>query len=167
MRGTRIERLPPYILGEVTTLMMRARKRGEDIINLGMGNPDIPTPKHIVDKLIEAAPKPRNHRYSMSRGIFKLRLAISNWYRRNYNVSIDPEREAIATIGAKEGLSHLILALTKPGDVTLVPNPAYPIHNYSVIIAGGDVRTIPIVPQEGFMDELERAVKTPGPARNS
>lgn len=160
---SRVNRLPPYILGEVTNLMMKARRRGEDIINLGMGNPDIPTPAHIVEKLREAAKKPANHRYSMSRGIPKLRLAITKWYKRTYGVTLDPEREAIATIGAKEGLSHLVLSLLQPGDVALVPNPSYPIHNYSVIIAGADVRSVPIVPQENFFDELERATKTMWP----
>ena len=143
MKSLRVDRLPPYILGEVTALMMKARRQGEDIINLGMGNPDLPTPRHIVDKLSESAMKGKNHRYSVSRGIPKLRMAISKWYKRKFNVKIDPDREAIATIGAKEGLSHLVLALTQPGDVVMVPNPAYPIHTYSVIIAGADVRSIP------------------------
>jgi len=163
MKHSRDNRLPPYILGEVTNLMMKARRQGEDIINLGMGNPDLPTPQHIVDKLCEAATKGKNHRYSVSRGIPKLRQAIAKWYQRHYNVSIDPEREAIATIGAKEGLSHLVLALTQPGDVVLVPNPAYPIHSYSVIIAGSDVRSIPIIEPDHFMEELERATKTMWP----
>lgn len=163
MKSARVERLPPYLLGEVTALMMKERRAGHDIINLGMGNPDLPTPRHIVDKLIDAAAKPKNHRYSLSRGIPKLRMAISKWYKRNYGVSIDPETEAIATIGAKEGLSHLILSLTQPGDVVFVPSPAYPIHNYSVVIAGADVRGIPIIPQENFMTELEEATKTMWP----
>ncbi len=163
MKNTRINRLPPYILGEVTNLMLKARRQGEDIINLGMGNPDLPTPPHIVTKLTEAAAKARNHRYSVSRGIPKLRMAISKWYKRHYNVRIDPEKEAIATIGAKEGLSHLVLSMVQPGDVVMVPNPAYPIHTYSVIIAGADVRSIPINEPDEFMHELERATKTMWP----
>lgn len=163
MIAERVDRLPPYILGEVTALMMKERRRGRDIINLGMGNPDLPTPRHIVDKLIEAAAKPKNHRYSVSRGIPKLRMAIAKWYQRNFNVTIDPETEAIATIGAKEGLSHLILGLTQPGDIVLVPNPCYPIHAYSVVIAGAEVRGIPVIPQENFQSELERAIKTVWP----
>ncbi len=163
MSSSRVDRLPPYILGEVTALMMKARRDGDDIINLGMGNPDLPTPKHIVEKVIDAARKHKNHRYSVSRGIPKLRQAISSWYKRNYNVNIDPEREAIATIGAKEGLSHLILALTQPGDVVMVPSPAYPIHSYSVIIAGADLRTIPIIEPDHFLAELKRATKTMWP----
>ncbi len=163
MKSLRVDRLPPYILGEVTALMMKARRQGEDIINLGMGNPDLPTPRHIVDKLSESAMKGKNHRYSVSRGIPKLRMAISKWYKRKFNVKIDPDREAIATIGAKEGLSHLVLALTQPGDVVMVPNPAYPIHTYSVIIAGADVRSIPIIELDTFMDELKRATKTMWP----
>ena len=133
----RIKRLPPYVFNIVTELRTAARRRGEDIIDLGMGNPDQPTPKHIVDKLVEAVQNPRNHRYSLSRGIYKLRLAIADWYRRRYDVDIDPESEAIATIGSKEGLAHLVLAMIGPPDVVLVPNPTYPIHAYSVIIAGG------------------------------
>ncbi|MBI5237378.1 MAG: aminotransferase class I/II-fold pyridoxal phosphate-dependent enzyme, partial [Deltaproteobacteria bacterium] len=133
----RIKQLPPYVFNIVTDLKVAARQRGEDIIDFGMGNPDQPTPQHVVDKLLEAAHNPRNHRYSASRGIFKLRLAISDWYKRRYNVDIDPNTEAIATIGSKEGLAHLALAIIAPGDVVFVPNPTYPIHAYSVIIAGG------------------------------
>src|SRR3970282_1733739 len=132
----RIKRLPPYIFNITTELKMEARRRGEDIIDFGMGNPDQPTPKHIVDKLIEAAQNPRNHRYSASRGIYKLRLAISDWYKRRYDVDIDPETEAWATIGSKDGIAHLALAILGPGDVVLVPDPTYPINKYSVIIAG-------------------------------
>ncbi len=157
----RIQRLPPYVFAVVTELKSKMRHAGEDIIDLGMGNPDLPTPKHIVEKLIEASRNPRNHRYSASRGIPKLRLAICNWYKRKYGVEIDPDTEAIATIGAKEGLSHLVLATMGPGDIALVPSPTYPIHTYSVIIAGADVRSISLTSGEGdFMDRVERAMKT-------
>jgi alanine-synthesizing transaminase len=157
----RIKRLPPYVFAVVTELKSKMRRAGEDIIDLGMGNPDLPTPKHIVDKLMEAARNPKNHRYSLSRGIPKLRLAICSWYKRHYGVELDPDTEAIATIGAKEGISHLVLAMMGPGDVALVPNPTYPIHSYSVIIAGADVRSISLTSGEGdFMDRVERAMKT-------
>ncbi|OGQ03478.1 MAG: alanine transaminase [Deltaproteobacteria bacterium RBG_19FT_COMBO_58_16] len=159
----RIKRLPPYVFNIVTDLKVAARKRGEDIIDFGMGNPDQPTPKHIVDKLIEAAQNPRNHRYSASRGIYKLRLAISDWYKRRYDVDIDPETEAVATIGSKDGIAHLALAILGPGDVVLVPDPTYPIHKYSVIIAGGDVRSIPLMPGVDFFEELEKATKQSWP----
>ena len=157
----RIQRLPPYVFAVVTELKSKMRRAGEDIIDLGMGNPDLPTPKHIVEKLIEAARNPRNHRYSLSRGIPKLRLAICNWYKRKYGVTLDPDTEAIATIGAKEGISHLVLATMGPGDLALVPRPTYPLHNYSVIIAGADVRSISLTSGEGdFLDRVERAMKT-------
>ncbi|MBI5644240.1 MAG: alanine transaminase [Deltaproteobacteria bacterium] len=159
----RIKRLPPYVFNIVTELKVAARKRGEDIIDFGMGNPDQPTPKHIVDKLIEAAQNPRNHRYSASKGIYKLRLAITDWYKRRYNVDLDPESEAVATIGSKEGLAHLALAVIEPGDVVFVPNPTYSIHTYSVIIAGGDVRSIPLLPGIDFFDELLKATKQTWP----
>ncbi|MEJ5300027.1 MAG: alanine transaminase [Thermodesulforhabdaceae bacterium] len=159
----RMRRLPPYVFAQVNELKMRLRRAGEDIVDLGMGNPDLPTPRHIVDKLLEAAQKPHNHRYSASRGITKLREAIANWYARRYGVEIDPETEAVVTIGAKEGLSHLILALISPGDVVLVPNPTYPIHPYSVIIAGGDVRSIPIGPDRNFLEDLEHAFRQTWP----
>ena len=159
----RMTRLPPYVFAEVNALKMDLRHKGEDIIDLGMGNPDIPTPKHIVNKLIEAAKKGRNHRYSASAGIPKLRLAISNWYKRRYNVNIDPEEEAIATLGAKEGLAHLVLATISPGDVVFAPNPTYPIHPYSVIIAGGDLRSIPIGPDRDFFEDLTAAAKQTWP----
>ncbi len=155
----RIKRLPPYVFNIVNELKVQARRRGEDIIDFGMGNPDQPTPKHIVDKLIEAARNPRNHRYSASRGIYKLRHAISDWYGRRYGVDIDPETEAVATIGSKEGISHLALAIVSPGDVVFVPNPTYPIHGYSAIIAGGDVRSIPLFPGVDFFEELLKATK--------
>lgn len=160
----RIDRLPPYLFAEIDQMKLEARRRGEDIIDLGMGNPDLPTPRHIVDKLIEAAQNPRNHRYSASRGIYKLRLEIANWYRKHYDVEIDPDREAIVTIGSKEGLSHLVLAMIEPGDVVLVPNPAYPIHIYSVIIAGGDLRSVPLgEDEEEFFERLTDAVRLSWP----
>jgi alanine-synthesizing transaminase len=159
----RISRLPPYAFNVVRDLLIEARQRGEDIIDLGMGNPDLPTPKHIVSKLVEAARNPRNHRYSVTRGVPKLRLAISDWYRRRFGVSIDPEAEAIVTMGAKEGIGHLVLATVSPGEVVLVPDPTYPIHTYSVVIAGGDLRTIPLVPLDGFMERLSVAIKTTWP----
>jgi len=159
----RMSRLPPYVFAIVNELKMEFRRRGEDIIDMGMGNPDIPTPKHIVDKLIEAAQKGQNHRYSASAGITKLRHAIADWYKRRYDVDIDPDTEAIATMGAKEGLSHLVLALVSPGDVVFAPNPTYPIHPYSVIIAGGDLRSIPIGPDRDFFDDLLNATKQTWP----
>ena len=159
----RIKRLPPYIFNITTELKMEARRRGEDIIDFGMGNPDQPTPQHIVDKLIEATQNPRNHKYSASKGIYKLRLAITDWYKRRYDVDIDPDSEAIATIGSKEGLSHLALAIIGPGDVVFVPNPTYSIHTYCVIIAGGDVRSIPLLPGRDFFEELINAVKQTWP----
>ena len=149
-----IDRLPPYIFAEVNDAKMNARRQGQDIIDLGMGNPDIPTPEPIVDKLIEAAENPRNHRYSASRGITGLRNAISEHYEKKYNVNIDPDSEAIVTIGAKEGLAHLALAIITPGDKVLVPNPTYPIHSYSVIIARGDLHSVPLFSSEQFLKDL-------------
>jgi alanine-synthesizing transaminase len=164
MEFERIKRLPPYTLGVVVAMMAEARKKGADIVNLGMGNPDIPTPPHIVTKLVEAAQKGKNHRYSVSRGIPKLRIAVCDWYKRNYGVDLDPDSEAIMTIGAKEALSHLMLAVTSPGDVVLVPNPTYPIHTYSVVIAGAEVRGIRMDPETDletdFLENLDRAVKS-------
>jgi len=159
----RIKRLPPYVFNIVNDLKAEARHRGEDIIDLGMGNPDQPTPPHIVEKLAEAIQNPKNYRYSVSRGIYKLRLAISDWYKRRYDIDIDPDTEAVATIGSKEGLAHLALAIIGPGDVVLVPNPTYPIHAYSVVIAGGDLRSIPLLPGVDFFEELERATKEAWP----
>ena len=156
----RIKRLPPYVFNEVINLRIEARRRGEDIIDLGMGNPDQPTPQHIVDKLLEACANPKNHRYSASKGIYKLRLAISDWYKRRYDVDIDPESEAVVTIGSKDGIAHLALAMIEPGDVVFVPTPTYPIHAYSVVIADGDLRSVPLGPGIDFMDELEKAMKT-------
>jgi len=155
----RINRLPPYVLATVDALKKELRQKGDDIIDMGMGNPDIPTPKHIVKKLIEASKNGRNHRYSASAGIPKLRLAISDWYKRRFDVDIDPDQEAIATMGVKEGLSHLILATIGSGDVVFVPNPTYAIHPFSVIIAGGDIRSIPIGPDRDFIEDLITASK--------
>ena len=159
----RMMRLPPYIFGIVNQLKMEARRRGEDIIDLGMGNPDLPTPKHIVNKLIEAVKNPRNHRYSASKGIYKLRLAITDWYRNRYDVDLDPDSEAVVTIGAKEGIGHLVLATLGPGDVVLVPDPTYPIHAYSVVIAGGDVRSVPLTGEGDFFERLLTATKQTWP----
>lgn len=159
----RIKRLPPYVFNIVNQLKAEARARGEDIVDFGMGNPDRPTPQHIVDKLTEAVQRPDTHRYSVSRGIPRLRRAVCNWYAERFNVSLDPESEAIVTIGSKEGLAHLALATLGPGDTVLVPNPAYPIHPYGVIIAGGDIRHVPLVPGVDFFAELERAIRESWP----
>jgi len=159
----RIDRLPPYVFAVVDELKMEARQKGEDIIDLGMGNPDLPTPDHIVEKMVEAVHKPKNHRYSASRGITKLRHAISDWYKVRFGVEIDPEEEAIVTIGAKEGIAHLVLATICPGDVVFAPNPTYPIHPYSVIIAGGDLRGIPIGSDRDFFEDLLTATKQTWP----
>ncbi|MGK7344502.1 MAG: alanine transaminase [Candidatus Nitrospinota bacterium M3_3B_026] len=159
----RIERLPPYVLAEVTDLRVKARRAGEDIIDFGMGNPDLPTPPHIVEKLVEAAKKPKNHRYSASRGITKLRHAIANWYGRRFDVDIDPETEAIVTIGSKEGISHLMLAIIAPGDSVLVPAPTYPIHTYAVVIANGDVINVPLSSGSDFFESLTHAFERAWP----
>lgn len=159
----RMKRLPPYVFASVIESKMAARRAGEDIVDLGMGNPDMGTPKHIVDKLLEAASKDINHRYSASKGITKLRHAISNWYGRRYGVDIDPDTEAVVTIGAKEGLSHLTLATITPGEVVLAPDPTYPIHAYAAVIAGGDLRSVPIGPDRNFFDDLQVAVRQTWP----
>ncbi|HEC97670.1 MAG TPA: alanine transaminase [Nitrospirae bacterium] len=159
----RIKRLPPYVFAIVNALKHEARLQGDDIIDLGMGNPDLPAPKHIVEKLCEASRNPKNHRYSASKGITQLRMAICEWYKRRFDVDLDPESEAVVTIGSKEGLSHLALAIVEPGDVALTPTPAYPIHPYSVIIAGGEVRSVPIGPGINFLEELEKAYKNTWP----
>ena len=159
----RIKRLPPYVFAIVNDLKVKARAQGEDVIDLGMGNPDLPTPSHIVAKLCEAARNPRNHRYSASKGIRRLRVAITTWYGERYGVELDPETEAVATIGSKEGLAHLVLALIQPGDAVLVPNPAYPIHAYSVVISDGDLRSIPLVQGEEFFSRLQEAVRMAWP----
>ena len=156
---TRMKRLPPYVFSVVNELKSKARARGEDVIDFGMGNPDEPTPQHIVDKLCEAARNPKNHRYSASRGITRLRAAIAGWYHRRYGVEVDPETEAIATIGVKEGISHLALAIVDRGDVALVPSPTYPIHTYCVVIAGGDVRNVPLGPGIDFFEKLMEAYR--------
>jgi alanine-synthesizing transaminase len=160
---SRIKRLPPYIFAIVNKLKMEARRKGEDIIDLGMGNPDLPTPGHIVDKLVEAARMPKNHRYSASKGITQLRLAICEWYKRRYNVDLDHETEAVATIGSKEGLSHLAYAMIDPGDLILTPAPAYPIHPYSFILAGGDVRSIPVMQGADFFTSMEEVFRNAWP----
>lgn len=156
---SRIKRLPPYVFNITGELKMAARRRGEDIIDLSMGNPDGPTPKHIVDKLVETAQRPNTHGYSVSKGIPRLRKAICGWYARRYNVSLDPESEAIVTIGSKEGIAHLALATLERGDIVLVPNPSYPIHIYGPVIAGADIRHVRNTPDVNFFDELERALK--------
>ncbi len=159
----RIKRLPPYVFAVVTNLKIEARRRGEDIIDFGMGNPDQATPKHIVDKLVESSQKAKNHRYSASKGITKLRAAICERYKSKFNVDLDPETEAVVTIGSKEGLSHLALATVEPGDVVLTTTPAYPIHPYSVIIAGGEVRSIPLKKDGDFIADMEEAFKNTWP----
>jgi len=159
----RIKRLPPYVFNIVNELKAEARARGEDIIDFGMGNPDQPTPKHIVDKLIEVAQRPDTHRYSLSRGIPRLRRAICNWYKSRFDVDLDPESEAIVTIGSKEGLAHLAMATVGPGDAVLVPNPSYPIHPYGFVIAGADIRHVPLTADTDFFEELERAIKDSWP----
>lgn len=154
----RISRLPPYVFNIVNELKAQARAAGEDIIDFGMGNPDQATPQHIVDKLIEAVQRPDTHRYSVSKGIPRLRKAICDWYKTRFDVDLNPETEAIVTIGSKEGLAHLALATLGPGDVVLVPNPAYPIHPYGVVIAGADVRHVPMVEGGDFFEELSKAI---------
>lgn len=144
-------------------MKMEARHQGEDIIDFGMGNPDQPTPSHIVSKAIKALENPKNHRYSASRGITRLRLAITDWYKRNFSVELDPDQEAIVTIGSKEGIAHLALATIGPGDVVMVPSPTYPIHPYSVIIAGGEVRSIPLRPERDFFEDMMTATRQAWP----
>ncbi len=155
----RIKRLPPYIFAEINEMKARARAAGEDIIDFGMGNPDMPTPPHIVEKLIEAVQNTRTHRYSTSRGIPGLRRAISAYYARRFGVDIDPEHETIVTLGSKEGLANLAQAITAPGDVILVPNPSYPIHTFGFIIAGGSIRHIPVGSGLDLIAAVERAVR--------
>ncbi|MBI5569796.1 MAG: aminotransferase class I/II-fold pyridoxal phosphate-dependent enzyme [Desulfomonile tiedjei] len=159
----RIKRLPPYVFQLVNQLKMKLRHEGEDIIDLGMGNPDIPTPQHIVNKVIEAVQNPRNHRYSASMGIPKLRLAFADWWKRRYDVDLDPDTEVVATMGAKDALAHLVLATITPGDVVFVPSPTYPIHPYSVVIAGGDLRHVPIRPESDFFEDLKAAARLTWP----
>ena len=155
----RIKRLPPYVFAEVNAMKARARAAGEDIIDLGMGNPDTPTPRHIVDKLVEAVQDPKTHRYSNSRGIPGLRRALAAYYRRRFEVELDPEREVVVTIGSKEGLANLAQAITSPGDIILAPNPSYPIHMFGFIIAGAAIRSLPMTPGVDMMDLLQRSVR--------
>ncbi|WP_027186311.1 aminotransferase class I/II-fold pyridoxal phosphate-dependent enzyme [Desulfovibrio inopinatus] len=159
----RMNRLPPYVFAVVNDLKMRMRRQGEDIIDLGMGNPDIPTPQHIVDKLVEASAKGVNHRYSASKGIHGLRLAIANWYLRRFGVELDHDKEVVVTMGAKEGLAHLAMVMLNPGDVVFATDPAYPIHPFASIIAGADVRRIPIGLDRNFFDDLLLATKQTWP----
>ena len=156
---SRIERLPPYVFNITGELKMAARRRGEDIIDMSMGNPDGATPKHIVDKMVEATIRPTTHGYSVSKGIPRLRKAICDWYQRRYAVELDPDSEAIVTIGSKEGLAHLMLATLDRGDTVLVPNPSYPIHIYGAVIAGANIRSVRMTPGVDFFEELERAVR--------
>ena len=155
----RIRRLPPYVFAEVNKAKAAARARGEDIIDLGMGNPDSPTPPHIVQKLVETVSNPRAHGYSVSKGIPGLRRALAAYYERRFEVKLDPETEVIATLGSKEGLANLAAAITSPGDTILVPNPSYPIHQFGFIIAGASVRSIPATPDEEMLRALDRAVR--------
>ncbi|MBA2652244.1 MAG: alanine transaminase [Tatlockia sp.] len=159
----RIKRLPPYVFNTLNQLKSEARARGEDIIDFGMGNPDQPTPKHIVDKLIETAQRPDTHRYSMSKGIPRLRRAMASWYQRHYQVSLNCETQVLTTIGSKEGLAHLALAISGPGDTILVPDPAYPIHTYGFIIAGANVKQIPLIHEQQFLEAVELAIEQSWP----
>ena len=159
----KIKRLPPYVFAQVNQLKMELRRADKDIIDFGMGNPDQATPQHIIDKLCEAAQDGRNHRYSVSRGIDGLRKAVCGWYKRKFDVDLDPETEAIVTIGSKEGLAHLAVAITSPGDLILSPNPAYPIHPYGFIIAGADIRHVPMGPDRDYFADIEKAVKDSWP----
>lgn len=156
---SRIQRLPPYVFNITGELKMAARRRGEDIIDMSMGNPDGPTPDHIVEKLVEVAQKDHTHGYSVSKGIPRLRKAITGWYHKRYGVELDPDKEAIVTIGSKEGLAHLMLATLDRGDTVLVPNPSYPIHIYGAIIAGADIRSVRMTADVDFFEELERAIR--------
>lgn len=155
----RIKRLPPYVIAEVNAMRAAARARGEDIIDLGMGNPDLPPPQHVIDKLCEVARKPDAHGYSASKGIPGLRKAQANYYGRRFGVDIDPETEIVVTLGSKEGLANLAQAITAPGDVVLAPNPSYPIHTFGFIIAGATIRSVPTTPDEHYWESLDRAMK--------
>ena len=159
----RIERLPPYVFNVIGEMRQKARAAGEDVIDFSMGNPDQPTPDHIVKKLVETANRENTHRYSQSKGIPRLRRAMANWYRMRYDVDLDAETEVITTIGSKEGLAHLAMATLGPGDAVLVPNPAYPIHPYGFVIAGADIRHVPLLPGEYFFTELVKAIETSWP----
>ena len=165
IRFNKIDRLPKYIFAQINEIKLAARRAGEDVIDFSMGNPDGPAPQHVIDKLIEAAQKPKNHGYSDSKGIYKLRLAICNWYERRYGVALDPETEAVATMGSKEGYVHLVQAITNPGDVAIVPDPTYPIHSYAFILAGGSVHKTELkfneryeVDEEQFFKDLYQAL---------
>ena len=162
-RFPRIERLPPYVFNVIGEMRQKARAAGEDVIDFSMGNPDQPTPDHIVKKLVETANREDTHRYSQSKGIPRLRRAMANWYKTRYNVDLDPESEVITTIGSKEGLAHLAMATLGPGDAVLVPNPAYPIHPYGFVIAGADIRHVPLLPDQDFFGELVKAIETSWP----
>jgi Aspartate/tyrosine/aromatic aminotransferase len=159
----RIDRLPPYVFSITGDLKQKARAAGEDIIDFGMGNPDQPTPQHIVDKLVETAQRGDTHRYSQSKGIPRLRRAICTWYKNRYGVDLNENTEAIVTLGSKEGLAHLALATTGPGDAILVPNPSYPIHPYGFVISGADIRHVPMGDESQFFDELENAIRNSWP----
>ena len=162
-RFPRIERLPPYVFNVIGEMRQKARVAGEDVIDFSMGNPDQPTPEHIVKKLVETANREDTHRYSQSKGIPRLRRAMANWYKTRYDVNLDPESEVITTIGSKEGLAHLAMATLGPGDAVLVPNPAYPVHPYGFVIAGADIRHVPLLPGEDFFSELVKAIETSWP----
>ncbi|MBT3445247.1 aminotransferase class I/II-fold pyridoxal phosphate-dependent enzyme [bacterium] len=155
-----LSKLPQYVFSSVNELKYEARKKGEDIIDFGMGNPDQPTPRHIIEKLLESATQGRNHRYSVSAGLPKLRLAITNWYKRNYDVELDPDNETIVTIGSKEGLSHLMISLLAPGETVLVPDPCYPIHSYSVLIARGNIKEYNSIKDENLLMNIEKGLKS-------
>jgi alanine-synthesizing transaminase len=157
MKFEKLERLPPYVLAIVNDLKARARRAGEDVVDLGFGNPNHATPPHVVEKLVEAARDPRNHHYSASRGLPNLRRAMARWYQRRYALTLDPETQVISTIGAKEGLSHFVMATIARGDTVLCPDPCYPIHSFSVLIAGGDIRRVPLHPLDGLLTRLEEA----------
>jgi len=163
MNFQRVNRLPPYVFNVIGELCLKARRAGEDIIDFGMGNPDEPTPPHIVNKLIEASSKGANHRYSVSRGIYKLRVAIADWYKRNHGVDLNPDSEAIATIGSKEGIAHMALAILDRGDVVLAPTPTYPIHQYACVIAGAEVHGVPLRNVDEFFQELVNLTKRSWP----
>ncbi len=162
-RFEKVDRLPPYVLSIVNELKLEARRAGEDVIDLGFGNPDVPTAPHIVDKLVQAVRDPRNHRYSASRGLPNLRRAMSSWYKRNFDVELDPDSEVISTIGAKEGLSHLVLAMISRGDSVICPDPCYPIHSFSVVIAGGDLLRVPLHPLGEFFERIAEAIQLSWP----
>jgi alanine-synthesizing transaminase len=163
MKFEKLERLPPYVLAIVNDLKARARRAGEDVVDLGFGNPNHATPPHVVEKLVEAARDPRNHHYSASRGLPNLRRAMARWYQRRYAVTLDPETQVMSTIGAKEGLSHFVIAAIQRGDTVLCPDPCYPIHSFSVLIAGGDILRVPLHPLDGLLERLQQATDSTTP----